>query len=95
MVWLFADLIPAALMNDRFPKRESMRCAQRPSLAGPVNSQGAWYYPVVPPHTDYTLTPIGLEAAEKIESLANWIEEALPRIMENHAVRQKPPSAHS
>ena len=36
-------LIPAALTNDRFLKLEWMRCVQRPSPSGPVNSQGAWY----------------------------------------------------
>ncbi len=37
-------------------------------------------YPVVPPHTDYTLTPLGAEAAEKVAALANWIEDQLPRM---------------
>ncbi len=36
-------LKPAALTNDRFLKLEWMRCVQRPSPPGPVNSQGAWY----------------------------------------------------
>ncbi|KAB0676220.1 helix-turn-helix transcriptional regulator [Aureimonas leprariae] len=31
-------------------------------------------YPVVPPHTDYTLTPLGEGAAEKVAALADWIE---------------------
>lgn len=35
-------------------------------------------YPVVPPHTDYTLTPLGREAAVKVADLARWIEERLP-----------------
>jgi DNA-binding HxlR family transcriptional regulator len=38
-------------------------------------------YPVVPPHTDYTLTPLGEEAAEHVEALAQWIEERMPLIM--------------
>ena len=37
--------------------------------------------PVVPPHTDYTLTPLGEEAAERVEALAQWIEESMPLIM--------------
>jgi DNA-binding HxlR family transcriptional regulator len=37
--------------------------------------------PVVPPHVEYTLTPIGEEVGRKVESLADWIEENLPRIM--------------
>ncbi|MCE4224313.1 helix-turn-helix transcriptional regulator [Methylobacterium sp. C25] len=40
-------------------------------------------YPVVPPHTEYTLTPLGEEAAEKVASLAEWIEERLPVILGN------------
>lgn len=35
-------------------------------------------YDVVPPHTDYTLTEIGREAASKVAALADWIEERLP-----------------
>lgn len=38
-------------------------------------------YPVVPPHTDYTLTPLGGEAAGKVADLANWIEERLPQLL--------------
>ena len=37
--------------------------------------------PVVPPHVDYTLTPMGEEAAEKVAALADWIEERLPRLI--------------
>jgi DNA-binding HxlR family transcriptional regulator len=35
---------------------------------------------VVPPHVDYTLTPLGLEAAEKVRDLADWIEISFPQI---------------
>ncbi len=38
-------------------------------------------YPVVPPHVEYSLTPMGLEAARKVEALADWIEVKLPQIM--------------
>ncbi len=38
-------------------------------------------YEVVPPHVDYTLSPLGLEAAQRIETLTDWIEMSLPRIM--------------
>ena len=37
-------------------------------------------YDVVPPHTDYTLTALGHEAAEKVAALADWIEERLPQM---------------
>jgi DNA-binding HxlR family transcriptional regulator len=37
-------------------------------------------YQVVPPHVEYSLTPLGREAAEKVRVLADWIELSLPRI---------------
>lgn len=37
-------------------------------------------YPVVPPHVEYSLTPMGREVAEKVRDLADWIELAMPRI---------------
>jgi DNA-binding HxlR family transcriptional regulator len=44
---------------------------------------------VVPPHVEYTLTPLGLEAASKVRELADWIEVSLPRIAQHwEAVRQ-------
>ncbi|CAN5728877.1 helix-turn-helix domain-containing protein [soil metagenome] len=39
-------------------------------------------YPVVPPHVEYSLTDMGIEVARKVEALADWIEENLPRIAE-------------
>ena len=39
------------------------------------------YYPVVPPHVEYTLTPLGQEIGKKVESLADWIETNLPTIL--------------
>ncbi|ATF94360.1 Uncharacterized HTH-type transcriptional regulator yybR [Cedecea neteri] len=38
-------------------------------------------YPVVPPHVEYTLTPMGHEIADKVAALADWIEENLPQVM--------------
>jgi len=35
---------------------------------------------VVPPHVDYSLTPLGEEVAGKISDLATWIETNLNRI---------------
>ena len=37
-------------------------------------------YPVVPPHTEYSLTDLGREAAEKVAALADWIEQRLPEL---------------
>ncbi len=49
-------------------------------------------YPVIPPRVDYSLTPMGREVATRVEELAEWIEENLPRIMvarEQHSTRRR------
>ncbi len=38
-------------------------------------------HPVVPPHVDYELTPLGMQAAGHVVTLVGWIEGALPEIM--------------
>lgn len=38
-------------------------------------------YPVVPPHVEYSLTPLGVEVGKRVEILADWIELNLPQIM--------------
>lgn len=38
-------------------------------------------YPVVPPHVEYTLTPLGEQIGRKVEALADWIELNLPEIL--------------
>lgn len=38
-------------------------------------------YPVVPPHVEYSLTPLGTEVAAQVAGLADWIEVNLPRIL--------------
>ena len=35
---------------------------------------------VVPPHVEYSLTPLGRQAAERLEVLVDWIEENFPLI---------------
>ncbi|MGW8391785.1 winged helix-turn-helix transcriptional regulator [Pseudoduganella sp. HUAS MS19] len=37
--------------------------------------------PVIPPHVEYTLTPLGREVAERLEVLVDWIEDNLQRIV--------------
>ena len=44
-------------------------------------------YPVVPPHVEYSLTPLGCEVAEKVAGLADWIEGNLPRVLASRAER--------
>jgi DNA-binding HxlR family transcriptional regulator len=38
-------------------------------------------YPVIPPHVEYSLTPLGLDVGGKVEALADWIETNLPKIV--------------
>ena len=49
-------------------------------------------YPVVPPHVEYSLTPLGLQVARHMETLADWIEVSLPKIMD--ARRKKVAGSH-
>nr|WP_202315305.1 helix-turn-helix domain-containing protein [Mesorhizobium sp. L-8-10] len=37
-------------------------------------------YEVVPPHVEYSLTPLGKEATERVRAVADWIETSLPPI---------------
>lgn len=37
-------------------------------------------YDVVPPHVEYSLTPLGQQAAAKVRDLADWVESSLPDI---------------
>lgn len=42
---------------------------------------------VVPPHVEYSLTPLGREAAGQVRGLADWIEVNLPRVLAAQAVQ--------
>jgi DNA-binding HxlR family transcriptional regulator len=42
-------------------------------------------YDVVPPHVEYSLTPLGTEASLRLEDLARWIESNMPAIMAHQA----------
>ncbi len=44
-------------------------------------------YKVVPPHVEYTLTPLGSQAAAKVRDLADWIEVSLPHIAQHWEAR--------
>ena len=37
-------------------------------------------FQTVPPHVEYELTPMGHEAARRVDALLDWIEAALPQI---------------
>ncbi len=38
-------------------------------------------HPVVPPHVEYSLTPLGEGIGAQVEALTDWIETNLPEIM--------------
>ncbi|MCA5933066.1 helix-turn-helix transcriptional regulator [Pectobacterium versatile] len=38
-------------------------------------------YPVVPPHVEYSLTPLGKEVGERVKELAVWVEGNLDDIL--------------
>jgi len=59
---------------------QTLQCLEKDGFINRVS------LPVVPPHVEYTLTPLGEEIGHKVESLADWIEENLLRIMK---VRQE------
>ena len=37
--------------------------------------------PVVPPHVEYSLTPLGEQISDKVAALADWIELNLPEVL--------------
>ena len=37
-------------------------------------------HPVVPPHVEYSLTPLGKEVSKQVGSLADWIESNMSKI---------------
>jgi len=42
-------------------------------------------YPVVPPHVEYALTPLGREAAARIAALTDWIEENVHALIDDQS----------
>lgn len=42
---------------------------------------------VVPPHVEYSLTPLGRDAAKRVRGLADWIEVNLPKVQAFQADR--------
>jgi DNA-binding HxlR family transcriptional regulator len=44
-------------------------------------------YPVVPPHVEYSLTPLGRDVGVHVQNLAHWIEANLTTILETRAAR--------
>lgn len=48
--------------------------------------------PVVPPHVEYSLTPMGEEVARRVEGLVDWIEENLHRILTHRHTGEPSPA---
>ena len=49
--------------------------------------------PVVPPHVEYSLTPLGEGTADRLASLVDWIEGSLPKVMQAKRKRAKAQTA--
>ncbi len=45
-------------------------------------------FPTVPPKVEYSLTPLGREAASHIKTLTDWVEYSLPKVMKVRAKRR-------
>jgi DNA-binding HxlR family transcriptional regulator len=44
-------------------------------------------YPTIPPKVEYSLTPLGTQAALHVRTLTNWVEENLPNVLKHHSKR--------
>lgn len=54
---------------------QTLQCLEKDGFIDRVS------FPVVPPHVEYTLTPLGIDIGRKVEELADWIETNLPAIL--------------
>ena len=43
--------------------------------------------PAIPPHVEYSLSPLGRKVAKRVGALTDWIEESLPEILEARQAR--------
>jgi DNA-binding HxlR family transcriptional regulator len=50
-------------------------------------------FDTVPPHVEYSLTPLGMTVGEKVEALADCIETILPDILDARRLVQSPEHA--
>ncbi|MFJ4681204.1 winged helix-turn-helix transcriptional regulator [Kitasatospora sp. NPDC088783] len=49
-------------------------------------------YPVIPPRVDYSLTPLGEEAARHVWTLARWAETRTPEVLAARAAHAERPT---
>lgn len=54
---------------------QTLQCLEKDGFVDRVS------FPVVPPHVEYNLTPLGRDIGQKVEALADWIETNLPDIL--------------
>lgn len=54
---------------------QTLQCLEKDGFVDRVSM------PVMPPHVEYSLTPMGREIGQKVELLADWIETNLARIL--------------
>ena len=52
-------------------------------------------YPVIPPRVDYSLTPLGEEAARQVWSLARWVEAHVPDVLAAREAADRQRSANA
>ena len=52
-------------------------------------------YLVIPPKVEYSLSPLGREAAERLDVLVDWIEDNYPRIEQARADLATAPAAQN
>ena len=45
-------------------------------------------YPTKPPKVEYSLTPLGSEAAAHVEALTRWVEENVSRVVDHRTLAQ-------
>lgn len=38
-------------------------------------------YPVVPPHVEYSLTPLGMDVSDRVAELVGWVEDNINHIL--------------
>ncbi|MHA7772141.1 winged helix-turn-helix transcriptional regulator [Roseibium sp. M-1] len=86
--WGVLVLIALLQRNQRFSElRRSVGGVSEKMLAQTLQTLEAdgfidrYSHPVVPPHVDYSLTPIGREAALKVRDFADWVEINISRIL--------------
>jgi DNA-binding HxlR family transcriptional regulator len=51
-------------------------------------------YPAVPPRVDYTLTPSGMEVAQRVDSLISWLQDHVHEFVASqreHEAKQRKP----